>query len=81
MKDKFLIFCELFEKHKWTKWQHIMFVEMLYCTEKTHELLRRECLITGLIQYKQIVIPTQAKNVKQTIEIWHAENIKIKQNA
>jgi hypothetical protein len=41
---------------KWTKWEHIMFVEDYRADIKTYELLRRVDQKSGLTQWKRVYV-------------------------
>ncbi len=41
---------------KWTKWEHIMFVEDFMAGIKTYELLRRVDQKSGLTQWKRVYV-------------------------
>lgn len=47
---------DIFKKRNWGKWQHINFVEEFTAGNSVYELLRRECLDTGDIQWKRVKV-------------------------
>lgn len=47
---------ELFKKRKWSKYEHVIFVEDFRAGNKTYEILKRVDELTGETQYKRIYI-------------------------
>ena len=66
---------ELFVKRKWSKWQHIMFVQDFRSGIKTYEIMRRECEITGLTQYRRIYVKQCVHGLVTALNNW-INNIK-----
>ena len=44
---------DIFKRKKWSKWEHVFFVEDYQAGNKTREILRRVCENTGDVQYKR----------------------------
>lgn len=49
------IFDNIF-KGPFTKWEHVMFVEDWRAGTKTYEIFRRNCLKTGIVQYRCVYV-------------------------
>lgn len=47
---------EFLEKRKWGKWKHVTFVEDFNAGIPVYELLRRECELSGSIQWKRVYV-------------------------
>jgi hypothetical protein len=43
-------------KNKWSKWQHVIYVEHFTAGINTYEILKRTNLESGLVQYRRIYI-------------------------
>lgn len=43
-------------KNKWSKWEHITYVEHFTAGIKTYEILKRINVDSGLVQYKRVYI-------------------------
>lgn len=53
----------MFKKRKWSKWEHISFVQDFRSGIKTVELLRREDELTGLVEWKRIYVKSCVHNL------------------
>ena len=53
----------MFKKRKWSKWQHISFVQDFRSGIDTIELLRREDELTGLVEWKRIYVKNCVHNL------------------
>ena len=53
----------MFKKRKWSKWEHIGFVQDFRAGISTFELLRREDEITGLVEWKRIYVKDCVHNL------------------
>jgi hypothetical protein len=47
---------KMFSRKKWSKWEHVMFVEDFRSGIKNYELMVRTDSVSGLRQYKKIYI-------------------------
>lgn len=62
------------EKHKWSKWQHVMFYETAgehYCLE----LFVRYCGLTGLAEYKSVTVEKRlSHSITAKMEQWYRKS-------
>lgn len=61
---------DFFKKKQWSKWQHVLFVENYADDIPTYEILRRECALTGLTQYKRIYVSRCVHNLASMMKNW-----------
>lgn len=54
---------KLFNKRKWGKWNHVMYIESFRAGNQTYQLLGRECQNTGLTQYNKVKISATVHNL------------------
>ena len=60
------------KKRRWSKYEHVMFVEDFRSGINNFEILRRKCEITGLTQYKRIYIKGCVHNLTSRLSQWYA---------
>ena len=58
------------EKHEWSRWEHVMFVEDFQSGIKNYEILRRECLLTGLTQYRRVYVKDCVHDLTAKLTAW-----------
>ncbi len=54
---------KLLKKRKWSKYEHVMFVEDFRSGIKTYEILKRTDEITGFTQYKRVFVKSCVHNL------------------
>ena len=65
----------MFKKRKWSKWEHINFVQDFRVGIKTVELLRREDELTGLVEWKRIYVKDCVHNLVILLsDLWTKRN-------
>ena len=64
-------FLWFFKKRRWSKYEHVMFVEDFRSGINNFEILRRKCEITGLTQYKRIYIKCCVHNLTSKLSQWY----------
>ena len=62
------------EKHEWSKWEHVMFVED-FSSQKNFEILRRECQLTGLTEYRRIYVKDCVHGLMSRLTHWWSSKI------
>ena len=67
--SRFLCFLK---KSRWSKYEHVMFVEDFRSGINNFEILRRKCEVTGLTQYKRIYIKSCVHNLTSRLSQWYA---------
>ncbi len=61
----------MFKKRKWNKWEHVSFVQDFRAGIKVFELLRRECEVTGLVEWKKIYVKDCVHNLDSLLsDLW-----------
>ena len=58
------------EKHDWGKWEHVMYVEDFRAGIKNFEILRRECKLTGLTQYRRVYVKSCVHGLTAKLTAW-----------
>ena len=58
-------------KRRWSKYEHVMFVEDFRSGINNFEILRRKCEVTGLTQYKRIYIKGCVHNLTSRLSQWY----------
>lgn len=61
------------KKRDWGKWEHVMYVEDFRSGIKTYEILRRECNISGLTEYKRIYVKSCVHSLVSMLMGWWAK--------
>lgn len=60
------------QKHKWSKWEHVMFYES---SSVYYELLVRKCEVVGMTEYKSVKVAAYGGvTFLMRIEEWHKNN-------
>jgi hypothetical protein len=57
----------MFKKRNWSKWRSIRFVEDFRGGIKVYELLRREDLDTGLVEWKRVYVKDCVHNLAELL--------------
>lgn len=65
-------FLWLLKKRRWSKYEHVMFVQDFRSGINNFEILRRKCEVTGLTQYKRIYIKGCVHNLTDSLSKWYA---------
>ena len=60
----------LLEKHDWSKWEHVMFVEDFRSGRSNYEILRRVCKLTGLTQYRRVYVKKCVSHLTSKLTDW-----------
>jgi hypothetical protein len=60
------------EKHDWGKWEHVMYVEDFRAGIKNFEILRRECKLTGLTQYRRVYVKSCVHGLTSKLSAWRS---------
>lgn len=60
------------KKRRWSKYEHVMFVQDFRGGINNFEILRRKCEVTGLTQYKRIYIKGCVHNLTSRLSQWYA---------
>lgn len=60
------------KKRRWSKYEHVMFVEDFRSGINNFEILRRKCEVTGLTQYKRIYIKGCVHDLTNRLSQWKA---------
>ena len=63
----------MFKKRKWSKYEHVMFVEDFRAGIKTYEILRRTDEITGESEYKRIYVKDCVHSLSDKLKHWWQE--------
>ena len=63
-------FFGLLTKKEWDKWKHVMFVQDFRSGIKTYEILRRECKLTGNVQYRRVYVKQCVHNLVHSLTEW-----------
>jgi hypothetical protein len=63
------------EKHDWGKWEHVMYVEDFRAGIKNFEILRRECKLTGLTQYRCVFVNSCVHGLTTNLTAWLSSKI------
>ena len=63
----------MFKKRKWSKYEHVMFVEDFRGGIKTYEILRKVDDISGESKYKRIYIKSCVHSLKEMLTNWWKE--------
>ena len=58
------------DKHEWGKWEHVMYVEDFRAGIKNFEILRRECKLTGLTQYRRVYVKSCVHGLTAKLTAW-----------
>ena len=58
------------ERHNWGKWEHVMYVEDFRAGIKNFEILRRECHLTGLTQYRCVYVKSCVHGLTAKLTDW-----------
>lgn len=66
-------------KREWSKWEHVMYVEDFRAGIKNFEILRRECNLTGLTQYKSVYVKDCVHGLTAKLSQYIADKTKAKQ--
>ena len=61
----------MFKKRKWSKYEHVMFVEKFTAGIKTYELLKRVDELTNETQYKEVYINSCVHNLSGRLTVWY----------
>ena len=65
-------FLWFFKQRKWSKYEHVMFVQDFRSGITNYEILVRKCEVTGLTQYKNIRVKSCVHNLTQMLTSWYA---------
>ena len=63
----------MFNKRKWGKYEHVMFVEDFRGGIKTYEILRKSCEITGNTKYKRVYVKSCVHYLAIKLKDWWKE--------
>ena len=62
-------------KTKWSKWEHVMFVEDWRAGTPAYEILRSVNVKTNGTRYKRVKVGNDVYDLAAKMNIWYKENI------